>query len=238
MVVGVIGERTERYRIPARAVLGGGWALAYFTTYAIHNISSVRLVTSPQLGFALLFAVGFAMVGHSLYYHSEVTTAFAYMLAFASVAVSEISIGALFASALLATSLVLVLRARRWFNVEPFAIVATYLVHWMWLQQVYAQIGGPKSFAELPVSVTLSSCYWIVYMVSYFLRDERESRESQILTVSFLLNAAGYLLILTSNRFIRNGDSGFCLGQEWRIWSWRPWPRNSSGGWVSFWRVL
>jgi uncharacterized membrane protein len=43
LVVGIIGERNERYRIAGRAVLGGGWALAYFTTYALHNVAAVRL---------------------------------------------------------------------------------------------------------------------------------------------------------------------------------------------------
>jgi uncharacterized membrane protein len=96
--IGVIGERKERYRIAARAVLGGGWALAYFTTYALHNIAAVRLVASPELEFTLLFVVAVAMVAHSLQYHSEVTTGFAFLLAFATVAASEIPMGGLVAS--------------------------------------------------------------------------------------------------------------------------------------------
>jgi uncharacterized membrane protein len=60
--VGVLGERTERYRIAARAELGGGWALAYFTAYASHNIAAVRLVASVGLGFALLFAMGWSHI--------------------------------------------------------------------------------------------------------------------------------------------------------------------------------
>ncbi len=54
LTAGIIGEKKERYRIAGRAVLGGGWALAYFTTYALHNIASVRLVESPAIGFVLL----------------------------------------------------------------------------------------------------------------------------------------------------------------------------------------
>jgi uncharacterized membrane protein len=153
---GIFGERTKRYRIAARAVLGGGWALAYFTTYALHNIAMVRLVNSSALGFALLFAVAVAMVVHSLKYNSEVTTGFAYLLAFATVAVSEIQMGGLVASALLAASLVVTLRARKWFAVEPLAIVATYAVHWMWLDQVYERIGGHKPFPEFAASVACS----------------------------------------------------------------------------------
>lgn len=208
LVTGIFGERTDRYRIAARAVIGGGWALAYFTTYALHNIEAVRLVTNAGLGFALLFAVAVAMVAHSLRYRSEVTTGFAYLLAFASVAVSEIPIGALLAAALLAASLVVISRARRWFIVEPLAIVATYAVHGLWLNQVYERIGGHKPFPELAASITLLSVYWAIYLVSYFLRDAQDQQESWLLTASFLLNAAGYLALLHYQSF----------HPEWRFW--------------------
>lgn len=206
--VGVYGERNERYRIAARAVLGGGWALAYFTTYALHNIAAVQLVTSASLGFGLLFMVALAMVAHSLRYNSEVTTGFAFLLTFASVAVSEIPMGGLVASALLAASLAVILRQRRWFAVEPLAIIATYAVHWMWLNQVYERIGGHKPFPEFKASVALVSAYWVIYLVSYFLRQERDTRESQLLTASFLLNVTGYLAVLHYQSF----------HPEWRFW--------------------
>ena len=148
LALGVFGERSERYRIGARAVLGGGWALAYFTTYALHNIASVRLIEDPFIGFALLFAVAAAMVAHSLRYHSEVTTGFAFLLAYLSVAVSTIPFGALIAAALLSAALVIILRQRRWYAIEPFAVIATYVVHWIWLTQVFQRLGGHKPFPE------------------------------------------------------------------------------------------
>jgi hypothetical protein len=204
--IGIFGETKQRYRIAARAVLGGGWALAYFTTYALHNVQSVRLVESAGLGFALLFAV--AMVGHSLRYDSELATGFAYLLAFVTVAISEIPIGGLVASALLAASLVVILRGRRWFVVEPLAIVATYAVHWMWLDQVYERIGGYRPFAQFPASAALLTVYWAIYLTSYFLKEDKTPRESNLLTASFLLNAAGYLALLHHQSF----------HPEWRFW--------------------
>jgi uncharacterized membrane protein len=201
LVVGIIGERNERYRIAGRAVLGGGWALAYFTTYALHNIAAVRLVQSASLGFTLLFIVAIGMVLHSLRYHSEITTGFAYILAFVTIAVSEIPMGALVASALLAASLAYVLRARKWFAIEPLAIIATYVVHWMWLNQIYERTGGYKIFPQFTASVALLSAYWAIYLVSYFLREADEDPEKFLLTSSFLLNAAGYLAVLHHESF-------------------------------------
>ncbi len=201
LAAGVFGERTERYRIGARAVLGGGWALAYFTTYALHNIASVRLIEDPFVGFALLFVVAAAMVAHSLRYHSEVTTGFAFLLAYLSVAVSIIPFGALIASALLCAALVVILRQRRWYAIEPFAILATYIVHWIWLTQIYQRLGGHKPFPEFTLSAALLTIYWLIFIASYFLRPELDIAAKRWLTASFLLNALGYLVVLHQQSF-------------------------------------
>ncbi len=201
IVAGIIGEKKERYRIAGRAVLGGGWALGYFTTYALHNIAAVRLIGDPNLGFILLFLVAVAMVAHSLRYRSEVTTGFAYLLAYVSLGVSVIPPGALIGSAVLSASLIIILRARKWYILEPLAIIATYAVHWLWVDQIYDRLGGPKPFPEFKFSVALLTIYWATYLVSHFLRSDREPGEKQFLATSFILNAAGYLVLLQHQAF-------------------------------------
>jgi uncharacterized membrane protein len=193
---GIWGEKRERYRILARGALGGGWALAYFTTYAMHNIEAVKIVESPVLGFFLLFLVAVAMVGHSLRYNSQVVTGLAYLLAFASVAVSTITVGALIASALLAASLVAVLARRDWYLLELPAIVATYAVHWVWLFDIFEKMGGRKRFPEFAASVAILSLYWVIFTVSHFLREDKEAWSRRILTGAFLLNLLGYLAVM------------------------------------------
>ncbi len=196
ILLGDIGVRRDRYRITSRAVLGGGWAIAYFTTYALHNVAAVRVVESAALGFAMLFAVAAAMVAHSLRYNSQVATGFAYLLGFASVAVSRITLGTLVASVVLAASLVVVLWRRGWYAIEPPAVVASYAVHWIWLKQLFDELGGHKPFPDFKASVALLTLYWLVWMVSYFSRVPRETEAQKILTLSFLLNAGGYLAVM------------------------------------------
>jgi len=208
LAVGVWAERKERYQILGRGSLGGGWALAYFTTYAMHNIQAVKVVESPVAGFLLLFVVAAAMVLHSLRYDSQVVTGLAYLLAFASVAVSTITVGALVASALLAASLVAVLARRKWYVLELPAIVATYTVHWVWLYNLFEDIGGKKKFPEFPASVALLTVYWAIFTVSHFLRKDGEPGERQILTGAFLLNLLGYLAVMRYQS----------LYPEWRYW--------------------
>jgi len=215
--LGIYGERRERYRVLARALLGGGWAVAYFTTYAMHNIPVVQVVKNPAVGFALLFLVAAAMVAHSLRYNSQVVTGLAYLLAYGSIAVrfvepvdepGMIRVGALVASAVLAASLVVIQARRKWYEFEPVAIAATYGVHWMWLTGVRGWYGAHKAFPDFNASVALCTLYWIIFTVSHYIRDEREPGKRNVLIASMLLNAAGYLAVLRYQS----------IHPEWRFW--------------------
>jgi hypothetical protein len=206
--LGVFGEKKEKYRVGARGLLGGGWALAYFTTYAVHNVEAVQLIQSPAVGFGLLFAVAAAMVWHSLRYNSQVVTGFAYLLAFASVAVSRITVGTLVSSAVLAASLVVVLARRKWYVLELPAIAATYGVHWFFLWRTFEYIGGHKKFPDYPACVALLIAYWVIFTVSHFLRDDKEPAQRLTLTGAFLLNVAGFLAVMRYQSF----------HPEWRFW--------------------
>jgi len=223
LTLGVLGERRERYVNIGRVLLGGGWAAAYATTYALHNVREVRVVESPLLGFLLLFLVAVAMVAHSLRFRSQIVTGLAYMLAYTSVLVSWLDVGAvgvtgrptagtLVASALLAASLVVVLSRRKWYGLEPLAIVVTYAVHWVWLNRIFAWIGAHRLFSEFGFSVTLLTVYWVIFAVSHFLRGEQEPRQRYLLTASFLLNVAGYLAVMRYQSFYPELRFWFLLG--------------------------
>lgn len=223
LTLGVLGERRERYVNIGRVLLGGGWAATYATTYALHNIHEVRVVESPMVGFLLLFLVAVAMVLHSLRYHSQIVTGLAYMLAFTSVLVSWLDVGGvgvtgkpaagtLVASALLAASLVVVLSRRKWYGLEPLAIVVTYAVHWVWLNRMFDWIGAHKPFPEFPVSAALLTVYWAIFVVSHFRHGEEEPRQRYLLTASFLLNVAGYLAVMRYQSFYPELRFWFLLG--------------------------
>jgi uncharacterized membrane protein len=201
IALGILGERKERYRIAARAVLGGGWAIVYFTTYAMHNVAAVRVIESPEAGFALLFLVAAAMVVHTLRYNSQVATGFAYLLAFASIGVSQIGLEGLIGSAVLAASLAYLLWRRKWYALELPAIVATYALHWLWLDQLYDRMGAHEPFPQLNASAALLTGYWAIWMISYFLREENGDEQRALLTSSFFLNVGGFLVVIRYQAF-------------------------------------
>lgn len=69
LALGIFLERKDVYRIFARALIGGGWALVFFTTYAMYFITYTRVIGTEWIDLVLLFAVAWAMVVHTL--HAE-----------------------------------------------------------------------------------------------------------------------------------------------------------------------
>jgi hypothetical protein len=209
--LGVWGEKSERYRNLARVVLGGGWAATYGTTYALHHADAMRLV-GPEVGFALLFVVAAGIVAHSLRYNSQVVTGFAYVLGFVTVVLGRINLGTVVASALLAASLVVVLWKRKWYWLEPVGIAATYGVHWLWLQQEFSRLLDREQFTDFGASAALLTAYWLLFTASHFLREDREPGQRRWLTTAFLLNAAGYLLVMGYQSLYPELSFWFLLG--------------------------
>src|SRR5277367_4195254 len=63
---GIWFDRKERYRILARAGIGGGWALAFFTTYAMYRVPAAQVLSSQPLDLVLMLVIAATMVLHTL----------------------------------------------------------------------------------------------------------------------------------------------------------------------------
>src|SRR6202008_1356443 len=103
---GVYLESSDRYRIFARALIGGGWALTFFVTYAMHFVQYTRVIETQSVDLILLFVVAAIMVVHTLRYDSQVVTGLAFLLAFFTVGISQDTIYSLSAGAILALGLI------------------------------------------------------------------------------------------------------------------------------------
>jgi uncharacterized membrane protein len=195
LIGGVILERAEKYTFFAKPLIGGGWALLYFTAYASHNIDAAKVIEDSVIGFLLLGLIASGMVLHSLKYRSEVVTGMAYLLGFLTVSISPLSGFSLIASALLAGSLVIIMRAMRWQNLGLFGLAATYLNHLLWLEY---RMGGKdylihgQSFWLAQGMLTL---YWIIFTaLALVLKSENEKQEQTAL-VTNVANTVVFLVL-------------------------------------------
>ena len=197
---GVWLERKPTYRIFARGGIGGGWALAYFTTFAMYHLQAARIVDSLPVDLLLMMLVAAGMVGHSLRYKSQTVTALAFMLGFATLLTSHVEeptqtvVFSLAASAILAIALVVVTTIRHWAVLELCGLIAVYTSHFVWLTKVLPD--NHSDFAEFWPSTALILLYWLIFRLAYVLRTPLDKREENLSSVSAILNSGGVLGLL------------------------------------------
>ena len=197
---GVWLERKPMYRIFARAGIGGGWALAFFTTFAMYHIPAARVLPSLVADLVLMLVVVAGMMAHSLRYRSQTVTGLAFLLGFATLLTSHMQasgdtvVFSLAGSAILALGLVVVTYVRHWAALEAVGLVAVYGTHFVWLTQVLPQ--NHASFAEFWPSVFLILMYWLIFRLAYVLRTPLDRSEENISSLTAVMNGGGVLALL------------------------------------------
>lgn len=193
---GVFFERREQWRILARAGIAGGWALVYFTTYAMYHVPAARILSSEGTDLTLLLLVAAGLVLHTLRYDSQVVTGLAFLLAFTTVNLSRGDAYSLIASAFLAAALAWVALRRRWFEMEIAGMAGAYLNHYLWLRPIIEPMHGHiHVFPGYAASAALLYGYWLIFRASYVLRRVDGHRQELISTFAALLNPALFIAI-------------------------------------------
>lgn len=203
-------ERKEKYRILARAGIGGGWALLFFVTYAMYHVPAAHVLESQTLDLVLMLIVAAAMVLHTLRYRSQVVTALAFLIAFLTVSISHSNVYSLSAATVLAAGLVVIVIRMQWFELEIFGIAASYLNHYLWLRPIIEPMNGHRhSFPEFHASAGILISYWAIFRLSYVFRNPSEETRERISSFAALLNTA---LLLTLFKYQSTHP-------EWTFWA-------------------
>ncbi|HEX8712418.1 MAG TPA: DUF2339 domain-containing protein [Terracidiphilus sp.] len=193
---GIWLERRERYRLVGRAGIGGGWALLFFTTYAMHHVAAMTVLSSNLVDCILMLGVAGAMVAHTLRYRSQVVTGLAFLLAFSTVALSQDSVYALSAGVILALGIVAIALRMKWYELEVFGIVSSYANHFYWLYKLYPDGVAGHLFPQFWSSAIILILYWAVFRFSYIVRRVELPRQESISTIAALLNTMLLLVVM------------------------------------------
>jgi Predicted membrane protein (DUF2339) len=196
---GIFLEKRERYRLFSYPSIGGGWALLFFTTYALNHVTAMQVVSSLSVDLILMLIVALAMVAHTLRYRSQVVTGMAFLLGYWTVSLSNDNVYSLAAGVILAIGLVAIVLKMGWFELEIFGILSSYANHIYWLYRLLGPGGANgHAFAEYHPSTAILFFYWITYRISYVVRKPKTPRDEHMSTVAALLNT---LLLLGAMKF-------------------------------------
>lgn len=193
---GIWLERRERYRLVGRAGIGGGWALLFFTVFAMWHVPAMRVMNGLTLNCILLLIVAAAMVAHTLRYRSQVVTGLAFLLAFATVALGQDTVYALSAGVILAGAIVAICLQMSWYELEIFGILATFANHFYWLWKLYPDGVEGHAFPQFWASSIILVLYWLSFRVSYVVRRIRSPRDERLSTIAALLNTTLLLAVM------------------------------------------
>lgn len=124
------GLRLSRtHKTLGRIVFGGGLAIAYFVTYALHFVASLRVIDNEVVGIALVAIVIAAIVAIAHRMKSETVAGIALFLALHTGTLSGVTSLSLIAATLLAGGAAFFLAANRWVLVPLSTVVAVYTTH-------------------------------------------------------------------------------------------------------------
>jgi uncharacterized membrane protein len=193
---GIWLERRERYRLLGRTGIGGGWALLFFTTYAMHHVAPMTVMRSNTLDCVLMLIVAVVMVAHTLRYRSQLVTGLAFLLGFSTVALSQDTVYALVAGVILALGIAAIALRMSWFELEIFGILASYANHFYWLYKHYPDGTAGHPFPEFWPSAIILVLYWATFRISYVARKVASLREESFSTIAALLNTMLLLAVM------------------------------------------
>lgn len=193
VAIGVFVERSKKYRLFARPIIGGGWALLYFTAYATHNVEAARIIENPVIGLVFLILVAAGIIGHSFKYRSQVVTGLAYGLGFLAVAISPLSYFSLIAISILAATLIAILRVMPWYHLGLAGVAATYVTHLFW--QGTAGDVASVSMGSLWLSQGILAFYWFIFVISAFVRRPQGRKEEDISIALNVSNTVGFFAL-------------------------------------------
>jgi len=213
LIGGIFVEKNQSYQLLGKLGIGGGWAVLFWTTYAIHNVRAMHVLDSLALDCILMLAVAIGMGVHTLRYKSQLVTGLAFLLGYTTVALSfsevqpyaRVGINGqntaygLAAGVVLSIGLVSIVLKMGWFELEVFGLLSSYLNHLYWLYRILGPGGARgRDFPEYHTSLAMLFFYWLIFRISYVTRTIKNDSEERVSTVSAVLNS---LLLLGLLRF-------------------------------------
>lgn len=198
---GILLERKERYRTLGRSLIGGGWAVTVLVAYCLRHSPPMAILTSNAADLLLLLGVIAIMVWHTLKYNSQLVTGAGFLLGFAAITINPDPPYNLIAGALLVTGMTVIVQRYRWWQLEIFGILASYLNHFFWLYSIFGLESRRPEFPHHTISVLLVIAYWAIFRCSYVWRKVSSREEEAVSTIAGLLNPLLFLGVMKYQSF-------------------------------------
>jgi uncharacterized membrane protein len=186
-------ERQEKLKQFGRVLLGGAWALVYFTTYAMYHFDASRVLNSQGIDLALLALVSAGMIAHSLKYRSQELSGAALFIGYITATMGDVNYFTLSGCALLALTALVLMYKLHWIKFIFIGIILTYASHLLWvLKHIYFSRVDTGYFGVREVYFSINTgflfLYWLLFTAGIHCMAGKDDSEKNNLASGNFLN--------------------------------------------------
>lgn len=153
----------RRHALLGNVIFGGGLAIAYFVTYALHFIRPMQIIASEGVGIALVGAAIGAIVIIAHRMKSETVAGIALYLGLHTGLLTDVTALTLVCTTMLAVGAVFFLAANRWVIVPISTVVAVYATHASWALSAASAATPGLSVAFLAIDFLLFASATVIH---------------------------------------------------------------------------
>lgn len=192
--LGGLIERQQHLAWYGRGLRGGGWAVAYVTTYAMHHVPATRILQDPTAAFLLLLLVTIAAVSSALRRRSQLEAGFAFLLGFLTTFVSHVSSFTLGSSALLTIAIVGIVVRMRWLNLCLCGAIGSHVTQMALARRLIGLNLISSTYVEIAIAqfwlnTAFMALYWAAYSYAVFTFGKEDRRNRWVVMTTVLMNS-------------------------------------------------
>lgn len=161
-----------------QVLTAGGLAAVYFTTYAAHHFTNLRVITSPLLDGLLLLAWAGVIFWLADRHRSEVLALFAIGLAYYTSIITRVGHFTLYSNLILAATAGFFLLRHRWVRLTIVSLPATYGAYGYWRFFDGRGWSWPSPEQGLWTGAGFLFCYWALFTIAGF-RSRQDDLKNQ-----------------------------------------------------------
>lgn len=191
----------RRYTPYGRVLIGAGFSLAYFVSYAAHYISFAQIFEAKLPSWILMGAVVAAWAGIAIWRQSTIMASVVVVLGHLTIILTGPAAESVVAIVFIAAGCAVMLARYRWTVVAGIGVIASYLTYFLWI----ANSESSGALGEYYTAMAFLAAIFASFALGDFFgpRGNKEDRiDSRVRSAILSLNSAAFLVlgtILTQN---------------------------------------
>ncbi len=188
----------ESLRTFGRVIAAGGFAALYYTTYAMHHVERLQVISSPIVGGLLLLLCAMGIFAYADWKKDQTVAAMSLVLGYYGTAISPVGWFSLFSNGVLTAGGLWLLWRHRWIALGVLSLVGSYggFAFWQYALPLFTT-GQLAPMAYWAGQGFLMGC-WVLFTAVFLLAQTEVVKMPIRASLAALNNAAFFALFMVA----------------------------------------